>query len=141
MKIAIYPGSFNPFHKGHISIINKALKLFDLIYVIVTLNPDKEINNDLTLNALSIKDHFINNDKVIVRINDDKLTATLASELGAEFIIRSSRDNLDFKYECHLANINNSLNHKLETILFFPEYNHKNISSTILRHKKKMKID
>ncbi|MGL4251957.1 MAG: pantetheine-phosphate adenylyltransferase [Metamycoplasmataceae bacterium] len=141
MKIAIYPGSFNPFHKGHFSIINKALKIFDLIYVVVTLNPDKEIANDLLLNARTIKKHFRNNNKIIVLTNDNKLTATLASELGAEFIIRSSRDNLDFKYELELANANNSINNKLETIIFFPEYNHKDISSTILRHKKKMKID
>ncbi|MGL5732976.1 MAG: pantetheine-phosphate adenylyltransferase [Metamycoplasmataceae bacterium] len=141
MKIAIYPGSFNPFHQGHLSIINKALKLFDLIYVVVTINPDKEIDNNLEINAQAIKDHFINNDKIIVLTNNNKLTATLASELGAEFIIRSSRYNLDFEYELELANANNSLNNKLETIMFFPEYNHKDISSTILRHKKKMKID
>ncbi|MGL5591061.1 MAG: pantetheine-phosphate adenylyltransferase [Metamycoplasmataceae bacterium] len=141
MRIAIYPGSFNPFHKGHFSIIKKALKIFDLIYVVVTLNPDKEIANDLLLNARTIKKHFRNNNKIIVLTNDNKLTATLASELGAEFIIRSSRDNLDFKYELELANANNSINNNLETIIFFPEYNHKDISSTILRHKKKMKID
>ncbi|MGL5617847.1 MAG: pantetheine-phosphate adenylyltransferase [Metamycoplasmataceae bacterium] len=141
MKIAIYPGSFNPFHEGHISIINKALKLFDIIYVVVTVNPDKEIINNLELNSQTIKNHFQNNDKVIVLTNDRQLTATLALELGVKFIIRSSRYNLDFEYELELANVNNAINNNLETIMFFPEYNHKDISSTILRHKKKMKID
>ncbi|MGL5205031.1 MAG: pantetheine-phosphate adenylyltransferase [Metamycoplasmataceae bacterium] len=141
MKIAIYPGSFNPFHKGHLSIIKKALKLFDLIYVVVTMNPDKNSPNDLEANSQLIKTHFEDNNKIIVLTNNNKLTAILALELGAKFIIRSSRYNLDFEYELNLANANNAINHNLETIMFFPEYDHKDISSTILRHKKIMNID
>lgn len=141
MKIAIYPGSFNPFHKGHISIIEKALKLFDFIYVVVTINPDKDNSNNFELNKKNIEFHFANNDKVIVLSNESKLTANLALELGASFLIRSSRSNIDFEYELNLANANNFINNNLETIIIFPSYDYKNVSSTILRHKKFMKID
>lgn len=138
MKIAIYPGSFNPLHKGHISIINKATKLFDLIYIIVTKNPDKTTNNFIDDNKKIIKKYFETNNKIIVIANKDKLTGLLAKELNANFIIRSSRNNIDFEYELNLANANNFINNDLETIILFPDYNYKNVSSTILRHKKSM---
>lgn len=141
MSIAIYPGSFNPFHDGHKSIIKKATKLFDLIYVIVTINPDKSIENNFELNKKNIEKYFSNNNKVVVLINRTKLTGVLAQELGANFLIRSSRSQLDFDYELNLANANNFINKNLETIIFFPKYDHKNVSSTVIRHKKIMKID
>ncbi len=141
MKIAIYPGSFNPLHEGHISIIKKALKLFDLIYIVVTLNPDKAIENDFEANKKNIQNIFKDNNQVVILINKTKLTATLASELGAGFLIRSSRTKIDFDYELNLANTNNFVNNNLETILFFPEYHYKNISSTLIRHKKLLKIN
>ncbi|MGL6125293.1 MAG: pantetheine-phosphate adenylyltransferase [Metamycoplasmataceae bacterium] len=136
MKIAIYPGSFNPFHKGHLSIVNKALKIFDFVYIIVTLNPDKKNPNNLEYNKEIIEEYFKNNERVIVLINKSKLTGTLALELGAQFLIRSSRYNLDFEYELNLANSNNFINNNLETIIFFPDYDHKHVSSTVIRHKK-----
>lgn len=141
MKIAIYPGSFNPFHDGHISIIKKSLKLFDLVYVIVTKNPDKLVDNNFLVNKKKIECIYKNNNKVIVLINKSKLTSDLAKELNAKFIVRSSRSNIDFEYELNLANANNFVNNDLETIILFPNYEHKNISSTIIRHKKIMESD
>ncbi len=141
MKIAIYPGSFNPFHEGHISIVKKALKLFDLVYIVVTINPDKKMKNDFELNKQNIQNVFKDKPQVIVLINKTKLTATLAHELGASFLIRSSRSKIDFDYELNLANANNFVNNNLETILFFPEYHYKDISSALIRHKKSLKIN
>ena len=139
MKIAIYPGSFNSFHEGHKSIIEKALTIFELIYVVVTKNPDKTTVNNFKANKEIIENHFKNNNKVIVLINDSQLTGILANELGATFLIRSSRSNQDFEYELNLANANHFINNNLETIFFFSEYDHRNISSTVIRHKKAMK--
>jgi pantetheine-phosphate adenylyltransferase len=137
MKIAIYPGSFNPFHEGHKSIVEKALKLFDLIYVVITKNPDKIAVNNFELNKEIIQKYF-DSKKVIVIINDNQLTGVLANELGSFFLIRSSRSNLDFEYELNLANANNFINNNLETIFLFPKYDHRDVSSTIIRHKKAM---
>lgn len=61
LKKAIYPGSFDPIHKGHINIIKKAVKLFDYVYVIVSINPDK---NNLT----GIKTRFLNTKKKTFKI-------------------------------------------------------------------------
>ncbi|MDK2819305.1 MAG: pantetheine-phosphate adenylyltransferase [Mycoplasmataceae bacterium] len=138
MKIAVYPGSFNPLHKGHISVINKATKLFDLVYIVVTKNPDKTTNNFIDDNKKIIENYFKNNSKIIVIVNKNKLTGLLAKELKANFIVRSSRNNMDFEYEFDLANANNFINNDLETIMLFPDYDFKNVSSTILRHKKSM---
>jgi pantetheine-phosphate adenylyltransferase len=141
MKIAIYPGSFNPFHEGHVSIVQKSLNMFDLVYIVVTQNPDKELLNNFELNHKNIQELFKENSKVIVLINKTKLTGTLANELGANFLIRSARTKIDFDYELNLANANNFVNNTLETVILFPTYDYKDISSTLIRHKKLMKTN
>ena len=78
---------------------------------------------------------------MIVLINENELTSMLAKKIGAKFIIRSSRSKIDFEYELNLANANNFLNKELETIMLFPNYEYKDVSSTIIRHKKIMETD
>ncbi|MGL5520061.1 MAG: pantetheine-phosphate adenylyltransferase [Metamycoplasmataceae bacterium] len=134
MKKAIYPGSFNPFHEGHRSIIEKALKLFDVIYIIITFNPDKKEINDFDKNKKIIENIYKNNKKIKVLVNENELTSQLAKKLEANFLIRSFRTELDLNYEVDLAFSNNYLNNDLETILFFPNYKTNKISSTIKRH-------
>jgi pantetheine-phosphate adenylyltransferase len=141
MKIAIYPGSFNPFHKGHESIVEKALDIFDLVYIVVTKNPDKEPENNFAKNSKHIQSIFEGDEKVIVLINEVKFTGDLAKELKANFLIRSARTKIDFDYELNLANANNFINKSLETIILFPSYDHKDVSSTLIRHKKLMKTN
>ncbi|MGL4183769.1 MAG: pantetheine-phosphate adenylyltransferase [Metamycoplasmataceae bacterium] len=134
MKKAIYPGSFNPFHEGHMSIIEKALKLFDFIYIVVTLNPDKNETNDFYKNKKIIENIYNKNKKIKVLVNENELTSQLAKKLEVNFLIRSFRSEFDLAYEVDLAFSNNYLNNDLETILFFPNYKTNKISSTIERH-------
>ncbi|MGL5521946.1 MAG: pantetheine-phosphate adenylyltransferase [Metamycoplasmataceae bacterium] len=134
MKKAIYPGSFNPFHEGHISVVEKALKLFDFIYIVITFNPDKKEKNDFNKNKKIVENIYKNNKKIKVLVNENELTSQLAKKLEANFLIRSFRTELDLNYEVDLAFSNNYLNNDLETILFFPSYKTNKVSSTIKRH-------
>ncbi|MGL4343456.1 MAG: pantetheine-phosphate adenylyltransferase [Metamycoplasmataceae bacterium] len=135
-KKAIYPGSFNPFHIGHQKIVEKALKLFDFIYIIVSVNPDKNIENNFEENQKIIQSLYKDNPKILVLINKNELIAEIAKKLKVNFIIRSFRNNFDFDYELDLAFSNNKLNNDLETILLMPDLNFLKKSSTIQRHKK-----
>lgn len=138
-KIAIYPGSFDPLHKGHIQILKKALKLFDLIYLVVTNNPDKIEQSNLETRLKFAKEQLKNLPNIIVISNPNKLTAELAKELKANFLIRSARNITDFNYEIELAAGNKKINKNLETILIMPNYRSINYSSTLIRHMKKLK--
>ncbi|MBD5789010.1 phosphopantetheine adenylyltransferase [Mycoplasma synoviae GX11-T] len=138
LKKAIYPGSFDPIHKGHINIIKKAVKLFDYVYVIVSINPDK---NNLT----GIKTRFLNTKKklskfenVEVLLNEDDFIANIAKKHDCNYLIRSARNIKDYSYEIELAAGNKFLNSNLETILIMPDYENINYSSTLLRHGKKL---
>lgn len=138
-KIAIYPGSFDPLHKGHIEILKKALKLFDLIYLVVTNNPDKIEQSNLETRLNFAKEQLKNLPNIIVISNPNKLTGELAKELKANFLIRSARNITDFNYEIELAAGNKKINKNLETILIMPNYRSINYSSTLIRHMKKLK--
>ncbi|PAK21491.1 pantetheine-phosphate adenylyltransferase [Mycoplasmopsis agassizii] len=137
-KIAIFPGSFNPFHRGHFLILKKALKLFDFIYVVITQNPDKTNSDYFDQAQKNIKklitDQNLENVKVL--INKNKFTAHLAKELGATFLIRSARNVIDYNYETELAAGNKMLNNDLETIIIFPDFEGITFSSTLERHQK-----
>ncbi|MCA8845728.1 pantetheine-phosphate adenylyltransferase [Mycoplasmopsis bovis] len=138
MKTAIYPGSFDPLHEGHIAIVKKALKIFDKLFVIVSVNPDKERINDIDTRFAEAKMKLKDFKNVDVLVNKNELIAEMAKKLGANFLIRSARNDTDFKYELTLAAGHNSINNDLETILIMPDYNMIEYSSTVIRHKQKL---
>ncbi|MBN3534573.1 pantetheine-phosphate adenylyltransferase [Mycoplasma procyoni] len=136
MNKAIFPGSFDPFHSGHLNILQKAQKLFDYIYIIVTFNPDKDNNKDFEQKVQNVKEMTKELKNIEILVNQKELTGVLAKRLGVNFLIRSARDNIDFNYELELALGNKIVNSELETIIFFPDESTKTISSTLERHKR-----
>ncbi|QDY87686.1 pantetheine-phosphate adenylyltransferase [Mycoplasma anserisalpingitidis] len=138
-KYAIYPGSFDPWHKGHMEILKKALKIFDAIFIIVSINPDKDNQSNIDKRFNNVKEKVKDLDNVEVLINKSGFIADIARELNVNFIIRSARNNTDFNYELELAAGNKTLNNELETILIMPNYEDINYSSTLERHKEKLK--
>ncbi|NQZ28908.1 MAG: pantetheine-phosphate adenylyltransferase [Mycoplasmatales bacterium] len=133
MKKAIYPGSFDPFHKGHLSIYQKALKLFDEVIIYVTNNEMKENQTSLKIREKNIRTQ-LPKCKIIA---DDKLTALIAQENDAFYIVRGLRTFEEVEYELLIASINKTLNNKVETVIIFSDEELKEVSSSIIRELKK----
>ncbi|MCK5866766.1 MAG: pantetheine-phosphate adenylyltransferase [Mycoplasmataceae bacterium] len=133
MKKAIYPGSFDPIHKGHINIIKKASKLFDELLVVVSNNPEKDNQRDIKERLLEVSKVIKDFPNVKAIFNNKLLTSKLAASLNINFLIRSGRNDIDFKYEIELAAANKNLNKELETIMIFPDLDDVDYSSTLIR--------
>lgn len=131
MKIAIFPGSFDPFTLGHYDIVNRGLTLFDRIVIGIGRNSTKKETFPIREREEAIRKIFKDEPRVEVKIYDC-LTVDFAREVGAGFILRGVRCVADFEYERNMAEANKSLG-GIETILLYtrPEYAH--ISSTLVR--------
>ena len=130
-RIALFPGSFDPFTRGHESIVRRALPLFDKFYIAIGVNADKRSFMTMEQRKAWIESIFKNDEQVQV-IAYTGLTVDIAREVGAQFIVRGVRLIQDFENEKHLAEVNRDLT-GIETILLYtlPEYSH--ISSSIVR--------
>ena len=131
-KIAIFPGTFDPFTLGHHDIVTRGLKIFDKIFIAIGNNPKKERYFNVDLIKNKIENLYANNSKLDV-INYNKLTASLAKDLGANFILRGLRNTTDFEFENSISQINKDINTKLESVFLITSPNLAPISSTIIR--------
>lgn len=131
-KIALFPGSFDPFTKGHQDIVRRALKVFDEVVVAIGYNSAKSRYFEVEYMVDRIKTAFEANEHVSVMVYNE-LTADLAKKTDASFLIRGLRNTTDFEYENSISQVNRYLNTDLETVFLItsPEYAH--ISSTIIR--------
>jgi pantetheine-phosphate adenylyltransferase len=131
-KSSIFPGSFDPLTLGHCDIINRATKLFDLVYVAIGVNSLKPRLFPIDLTIKMILATFKDNPKVKV-IYYDKLTVDICRELNVNYIIRGIRNVSDFEFERSLSEMNRTLNPDLETIFLDSRPAYITISSTIIR--------
>jgi pantetheine-phosphate adenylyltransferase len=129
---AIFPGSFDPFTKGHEDIVIRSLKLFDKVIVAVGHNTKKNRYFDIDFMLARINGAFEGNDRVEVVVYDE-LTANLAEKYDAQYLVRGLRNTTDFEYENSISQVNKYLNADLETVFLItsPELAH--ISSSIIR--------
>ena len=132
-KIAIFPGSFDPFTKGHEDIVIRGLKLFDEVIIAIGYNSQKhkryfEINEMVDY----IKNTFKGNDSIKVMVYNE-LTAELAKKYNARFLLRGLRNTTDFEYENSIAQGNNYLNDDLESVFLITSPQFAAISSSIIR--------
>ena len=130
-RIAIFPGSFDPFTVGHHSIVMRALPLFDKIVVAIGINAAKHAMMSESRRVEALRELYADNEKIEV-ISYEGLTVDAAKMCGAKFILRGVRMIQDFEYEKNLAEVNRSIS-GLETVLLYtlPEFGH--ISSSIVR--------
>ena len=137
MKIAVYPGTFDPITYGHIDVIKKSLKIFDKLIIGTTENTDKnyffsiEERIDIINNSL-FKDLKFDKKRIKV-ISFDNLTIDLCRKYNATAIIRGLRAVSDFEYEFQLAGMNKKLNNKIETMFLMSDVENQIISSKFVK--------
>ncbi len=133
-RIALFPGSFNPFTIGHANIVSRALNLFDKVIIGIGINSEKSQEN-ISENLKEIETRYANEPRVKV-ITYNTLTADVVEKENATCIIRGIRNDVDLKYESEIAQVNYTL-FKVETVFLLASPELKEISSSIVRELQK----
>ena len=137
MRVAVYPGTFDPITYGHIDVIKKSLNIFDKLIVATSENNDKDYHFsvdqriDIINNSL-FKDLRFDKKKIKV-ISFNNLTIELCKRYKASAIIRGLRAVSDFEYEFQLAGMNKKLNSKIETMFLMSDVENQIISSKFVK--------
>lgn len=131
-KIALFPGSFDPFTKGHASIVEKALGLFDKIVIGIGENAAKQYFYSLEERKKFISKVYNHEERVEVAVYTG-LTIEACSEYDAKFILRGLRNSADFGFERNIAQMNHAMNRGVETVFLVTDPELSAISSTIIR--------
>ncbi len=132
MKIAVFPGSFDPFTIAHQDLIKRALPLFDKIYIAIGVNSSKVGMMDVESRRSSITELYRGNDQVEVEFYNG-LTVDYCESIGANFILRGLRNGTDLDYENIIAQNNLLLAPQIETYFLVSRSGEAHISSTIVR--------
>lgn len=124
MKIAIYPGSFDPITKGHLDVLKTASEIFDKVIIAVLINPSKKGAISVEKRVELIKSSIEGLDNVEVDAFEG-LTVEYAKKRGAKIVIRGLRAVSDFEYEMQLSQTNSALSADIKTIFLTtrPKYN------------------
>lgn len=140
-KIGVFPGSFDPFTKGHEVIVNKGIDLFDEIVIGVGVNSAKNYMYNIDNRIKHISSLFESNPNIKVEAFRS-LTVDFCKEIGANTIIRGLRDAKDFQYEKSIAHMNKEIA-GIETVFFLTDQKYAAINSSIVReiHKNGGPID
>jgi pantetheine-phosphate adenylyltransferase len=139
-KIALFPGSFDPFTKGHESVVLKSLQLFEKVIIAIGVNASKNYYSELDKRKSQIQSLFeAAGDRVSI-VTYSSLTVDLCKALGAHYIVRGLRNSNDFEYEYSIAQMNQSMS-GIETVFFTTEPQFSPINATIVREIYKNKGD
>lgn len=132
MKIAVFPGSFDPITVGHVDLVKRALPLFDKIVVAVGVNSIKKYLFPLDQRLEWLRQVFAEYPGVEVDFFEN-LTADYCKRIGARYLLRGLRNSSDFDYEKTISQLNHIIGDGIETVFLIsqPEFSH--ISSTIVR--------
>ena len=124
MKIAVYPGSFDPVTKGHIDILKNGAEIFDKVIITVANNSEKNSFLSVAERVALIKESVKDLENVEVD-SFDGLTIEYAKKVGAKVILRGLRAVSDFEYEMQLSQANSALSGDIKTIFLItkPKYN------------------
>lgn len=140
MRKALLPGSFDPFTKGHLDIVERASRLFDEVLILIGFNSSK--------NYLFTPDERVDMIKKSVEnlsnVSVDKysgLTVDYAEKNGFGYIVRGIRDSVDFSYENELEENNLFINPRIETVYLFSRSNNAFIRSSSIKEMLKYDVD
>lgn len=132
MKIAIYPGSFDPITNGHLDIIKRAANLFGRVIVAVIGNPDKKAQFSLSERVTMIKASLKGIKNVQVD-SFDGLLVDYAKKKKAKTIVRGLRAVSDFDYEFQMALTNRKMAKEIETVFLMTDYKYSYLSSSFVK--------
>lgn len=134
MKIAVYPGSFDPFTNGHMDVVERALTLFDRVIVAVGANPDKSGRHVFTPDERSemIGEVLAGHPSADVQ-QFTGLTVEFARSVGAQAIVKGLRAYSDFDAELQQALMNRKLAPDVHTVFLMSSFAHIFVSSSILK--------
>ena len=130
MKVAIYPGSFDPITNGHLEILKRALNIFDKVIVLVAINPDKKSRFSPEERVAMIKE-AVNDPRVEVDAYKG-LTVEYAKKHGAYHLIRGLRAVTDFEYEFSLASANDYIDSSIDTVFLMSKAEKSFINSSMI---------
>ncbi len=131
-RICLFPGTFDPVTLGHVDIINRAIPLFDKIYIGIGINSSKSPMFSAAQRMEWFKEIFRDEPKVESVIYDG-LTVNYCKQIHASFILRGIRYVSDFEYEKTIADANRTLDKNIETIFLTGEPKYTSVASTIVR--------
>ena len=134
MRSCVYPGSFDPFTIGHHDVLERAIEMFDRVYVSV-------LNNAAKHPVFSVKErvdmiqHMVESEGMtnVVVTHFDGLLVDYAHQIGVNYIIRGLRATMDFEYEFQMAGMNRQLMPDVETIFLTPSDQYQFVSGTFVR--------
>lgn len=133
MKIAVFPGSFDPITNAHIDIVARAKVLFDKIYVAIGTNTNKKGFFTSAERLSIVKSAFSSYQSAVEAVQFDGLTVDFCREVGARFILRGMRNANDFEFEKAIALNNKVLAPDIESVFLVSSSGLSHISSTIVR--------
>jgi pantetheine-phosphate adenylyltransferase len=131
-KIAIFPGSFDPFTIGHESVVTRALPLFDEIVIAIGTNTNKRAYFSMWQRMQMIRDVFPDDKRIKVE-SYEGLTVEFCRQKGAGYLLRGLRTSSDFEYERTIAQTNKLMYPELESVFLLTLPEHTPINSTIVR--------
>lgn len=139
MKIALIPGSFDPFTNGHLDIVKRSLRLMDKVIIAIGVNSSKKGLLTAEERLTIIKNIFVDEPRVEVALYNN-LTTEFAKEMSADFIIRGVRNFKDFEYESNMADINRQIS-DVETIILISDPQLSIVSSSMVKELLHFKAD
>lgn len=132
IKVALFPGTFDPFTLGHLDIVNRGLTMFDEVVVAIGVNTGKKHLFSLEQREQWVNELFENEPRVRVA-SYEGLTAKFAEQIGAQFILRGLRTTQDFTYEKQIAYVNEDMSPSINSVFLMSQQTNATVSSTIVR--------
>ncbi len=134
MRKVIYPGSFDPFHNGHLDIVKRVSHQVDELIIVIAINPLKKglisfENRKKLIERIILREKLTN----VQVITSEMLTVEQCEVLGVETIVRSVRSNVDYEFETNIAHVNRKLASNIETVLYIANEEFGYISSSMIR--------
>jgi pantetheine-phosphate adenylyltransferase len=133
MRIAVYPGTFDPVTLGHLDIIRRGAHLVDRLVIGVTTNPSKEPMFTVAERLAMVQREIAELNGNVEVVEFDSLLMDFAEAQGASMILRGLRAVADFEYEFQMAGMNQQLNDRIETVFLMADVSLQPIASKLVK--------